>query len=145
MKRKLSLCLVLVLTLIMVFGSLNVSAYTSYDTYTYSIDGKPLMSPTAYETAINVSSEQMGLLDPKLGGKAISNYASDIVTDDKSNVYIADKGNNRIVILNKYYHAVAVIESYVDENGQAQTFKEPEGLFVTDPRIDSDGGSLWEA
>ena len=142
MKRKLSLCLILALTLVMVFGSLNVSAYTSYDTYTYSIDGEPLMSPTAYETAISVNSDQMGLMQEKFGNKKLSEYASDIVTDDKSNVYIADKGNNRIVVLNKYYHAIAVIENYTDENGQHQTFKEPEGVFVTDPRIDADGESF---
>ena len=130
MKRKLSILLILVLVIATIFGTIGVSAYTSYDTYTYSIDGEPLMSPTAFETANNVNSEDMKLVQEKFGGKVLKN-PTDIVTDDSSNVYIADAGNNRIVVLNKYYDAIHVIESYVDHNGRHQTFDNPQGVYVT--------------
>ena len=63
MKRKLSKIIVLSLIFIMIFGTLCPSAYEPYDTYTYSIDGKPLKSPSAYTpspTSFNAGS--MGLL-----------------------------------------------------------------------------------
>ena len=154
MKKKLSLCLVLILTLATVFG-VTASAYTSYETYTYSIDGDPLLSPTAYETAINVTSEDMGLIQDKFGKLGLSPRVADIVVDKElkpadykegdpldSNVYIVDTGYNRIVILNKYYDAIATIDEYVDEYGQVQKFSEPEGIFVTDPNIDSNHESF---
>ena len=122
-------------------GSIGASAYTSYETYTYSIDGEPLLSPTAYETVINVNSDKMNLVQDKFGNKPLSKYASDIVTDDESNVYIADRGNNRIVVLNKYYNTIAVLESFVNGNGEVETFNDPQGVFVTDPRLDTDGES----
>ena len=134
--------------MVMVFGSISASAYTSYETYTYSIDGEPLRSPTAYETANNITAEDMGLIQEKFGNVGLSPLVSDIVTDDESNVYIVDKGSaldkipGRVVILNKYYDAIGVIDSYVDEYGRPQTFKEPEGIFVTDPRIDSNHESF---
>ena len=139
MKSKLTKIILLSLVLVMIFGTVYASAFTSYDTYTYSIDGEPLKSPSAYQPSDTITSKKMGLTE-KFGGKELKN-AADIVTDDESNVYIADKDNNRIVVLNKYYSAVAVIESYVDEYGRQQTLKAPEGLFVTDKRITADGNS----
>ncbi len=129
MKRKLSILLIVTLLIATLF-TVGASAYTAYDTYTYSIDGEPLMSPTAYETAINVNSEDMKLVQDKFGGKPLVN-PSDIVTDNESNVYIVDTGNNRVVVLNKYYDTIKVLESYTDENDKDQTFKEPQGIYVT--------------
>ena len=63
MKSKLTKILLVVLTCVMLFGALVPSAYESYDTYTYSIDGIPLRSPAAYTPAPNTyDSESMGLL-----------------------------------------------------------------------------------
>ena len=139
MKSKLTKIILLSLVLVMIFGTVYASAFSSYDTYTYSIDGEPLKSPPAYQPADTITSKKMGLTE-KFGGKELKS-AIDIVTDDESNVYIADKDNNRIVVLNKYYSAIAVIESYVDEYGKQQTLSAPEGLFVTDKRITADGNS----
>ncbi|MBR2650716.1 MAG: YIP1 family protein [Clostridia bacterium] len=139
MKKKLLLVLILTLVLSTVIGTVYSSAFSSYDTYTYSIDGEPLKSPHAYQPKDTITSKKMGLTE-KFGGIALKS-AADIVTDDESNVYIADKENNRIVVLNKYYSAVAVIDSYVDEYGKLQTLKQPEGLFVSDSRISANGDS----
>lgn len=133
MKNKLVKILLLVLVLVTVFGTVYSSAYESYDTYTYSIDGEPLLSPTAYSANMVLSSSEIGLIQDKFGGKPLAN-AADIVTDDEANVYIADAGNNRIVVLNKYYSAVHVIDKYVDENGQEQSLLNPQGLYVTDEK-----------
>ena len=129
-----ALMIALVLTLLV--GTLSVSAFESSSTYTYSIDGKPMKSPAAYSASVSLDSDQMKLAN--LGGVALKS-ATDIVTDELGQVYIADKGNNRVVVLDKYYRAVAIIESYEDEYGDMQTFNQPSGVFVTDPDVMADG------
>ena len=140
MKSKLAKILILSLILIMLFGTVYASAFESYDTYTYSIDGEPLKSPTAYAANTTLNAADMGLLTEQFGKLKLNN-ARDVVTDSDSNVYIADTGNNRIVVLNKYYSATNIIKDYVDENGEKQTLSAPEGLYVTDPNKTANGDS----
>ena len=140
MKSKLFKAVVLSLVLVLLFGSVYASAYNSYETYTYSIDGKAMQSPAAYSASATMNSYDMHLVNEKFGNKPLKD-ASDIFSDYEGKVYIADKGNNRIVVLNKYYSAIATISEYVDEFGRAQTLSAPEGLYVTDPNKTADGSS----
>ncbi len=126
---------------ILLVGTLQVFAYDSYETYTYSIDGEPLMSPKAYDANPPIDALAMGLAAITPDVPRFSS-AQDIFADDKGDVYIADTGNNRIVILDKYYTAKAVINSYVDESMKKQTFSKPTGVFVTDPNKTADGSSF---
>ncbi len=132
--KKLTKVLIIALIAVMLFGTVQAFAFEPYDTYTYSIDGKPLKSPPAYRADSVVDSLGMSLseISPNLPSL---NSASDIVTDKDANVYIADKGNNRIVVLDKYYRAKSVLNTYVDEYGATQTFNQPQGIFVTNPDI----------
>ena len=89
---------------VMLFGTVYSSAAEPYDTYTYSIDGKVVQSPHAYSSVDDFDSIDMNI--SKLSSVAgLSATASDIFCDDQANLYIADKGNNRIVVLNKFYEA----------------------------------------
>ena len=135
--KKLIKILVLSLALVMLFGAVASSAYVAYDTYTYSISGKQMLSPAAYSTNTSLTSTDMGLND-KFGGLQL-NGVKDIVTDELGNVYLADTGNNRIVVLNKYYCATAVIDTYYDEAGKPVKFNAPEGVFVTNKEADGKG------
>ena len=77
--------------------------------------------------------------DIKFGNTKLKG-SNDIVADYEGNIYIADTGNNRIVVLNKYdYKTIGVIKTYTDEYGKTQTFNGPTGVFVTDPTIMVDG------
>ncbi len=68
--------------------------------------------------------------------------ANDIVADNEGNLYIADKGNNRIVVLNKHdFSTIGVMRNYVDEYGRKQILNNPTGVFVTDPNKMVDGSS----
>ena len=134
--KKIAKILVLSLAFVLLFGAVASSAYVAYDTYTYSISGKQMLSPAAYSTNTSVTSTNMGLLD-KFDGLPLKE-ASDIVTDEEGNVYIADTGNNRIVVLNKYYYVINIIDTYYDEAGQPVKFKAPECVFVTDPNKTTD-------
>ncbi len=110
----------------MLFGTFSVSGFDAYETYTYSIDGEPLMSPHAYTASASYSFSQMNI-DP-----AAKQETKDIVTDENGNVYLADKVNNRIIVLDRNYQQKAVISSYEDHSGIVRTLNAPEGLFVTD-------------
>ena len=127
MKSKISKLLILAIALVMLFGSVTASAFESYDTYTYSIDGEPLHSPTAYSAELNIDSRGMGLTT-KLS------QANDVFADYKGDLYITDKGNNRIVILDgeQYVYKNAISE-YVNENNERKTLNQPSSVFVTDP------------
>ena len=137
MKGKISKVLILSLVLVLVFGAISVSAFESYDTYTYSIDGEPLKSPMAYTPVREVSYADMDLGRLGVSGKMLNLKApTDIVTDDEGNVYIVDKGNNRIVVLDKYYRAKTIIDTYIEtDTGRTQSLSEPNGIYVTDPTI----------
>ena len=78
--KKLFKILILSLVLVLVFGTIASSAYVAYDTYTYSISGKQMLSPTAYSTNLAINSTDMGLSVPLVN-------ATDIVTDELGNVY----------------------------------------------------------
>ncbi len=78
----------------------------------------------------------------KYGNTPLSTEEMDVVTDEEGNIYIADKTNNRIVVLNKYdYKAMGVIKDYTDEYNRKQTLSSPTGIYVTDPNKMVDGSS----
>ena len=133
MKSKITKIILFALIAVLLVGTVFPSAYESYDTYTYSIDGIPLPSPHAYTPDVKTyDSAAMGLLADSTG--LALTLASDMTTDDEGNVYIADKGNNRVVILNKYdYKVIGIIDKYTDEYGREQTLKNPNGVYITNP------------
>lgn len=103
-------------------------AYYSYKTYTYDIDGNYMQSPDAYVPSEVVDSASIGL-------KTDLNNPADIDVDSKNNLYIADTGNNRIVVLNNRFKLRFVIESFTNDQGVKDTFSAPEGVFVNDDYI----------
>ena len=142
MKKNILKVVILTLAVVLLFGSISVYASNPYETYTYSIDGIPLKSPDAYDVYDALSSSDIGLTDAKLGGKELGE-TTDIVCDSEGNVYVVDKGNSRIIVLDSSYTAVAVIDSFVDSvSGQVETFSKPQGMFITDASKTSSGESL---
>ena len=109
--------------------SVPISAAQSYQTYTYSIDGKVLYSPDAYTPQKNVSSSTMNL--GELGLKS----PKDITVDAEQNVYVADSGNNRVLCLDRYYNLRYEIKTFVNDKGVADKLDNPQGLFVNEEHI----------
>ena len=122
MKKLISVfCLLFVLITVVV---LPAGAAKTYQTYTYSIDGYALHSPDAYTPIKNVSSPDMGL-------KVALDNPRDIVVDEKDNVYIADTGNSRIVVLDSYFKFKFEIMEFINDQGINDKLNEPQGVFVT--------------
>ncbi len=122
--KVLCVCLVLACTLCPVFAS----AYYSYSTYTYSIDGWYMDSPDAYVPSDLVDSNDMSLTDPLKS-------PTDIAVDDKNNVYIADAANNRIVVLNNRLKFRYEIGEFLNDHGVEDSLKNPNGVFVNDKYV----------
>ena len=128
MKKLISvLLIVLALSMIVPAAMIGASASSAYQTYTYSIEGTALYSPDAYSAEISLTSKAMKL-DLAL------NKPNDIVSDVDGKIYIADSGNNRIVILNRHYEADGEMTGFIFE-GNDNTFSEPQGVFVTESSI----------
>ncbi|AUS95929.1 hypothetical protein CDQ84_07580 [Clostridium thermosuccinogenes] len=122
MKKKAILLIVLI---IMLLDGISVFAMVPYETYFYDSDGTYFISPDAY-----VPEKVLKAKDMELGDLGLKN-PSDLVVDKENNVYIADSGNNRIVILDENYRfKFEIKEFYAD--GSVQTLNAPAGLFVTE-------------
>ena len=122
------LCLIIAIIMVASSTVAVASAASAYQTYTYSIAGYPLLSPDAYTPDIVIDSEYMGLDVPL-------SSATDLLTDDQNNVYIADTKNNRIVCLDRYYKLRFIINSFKNDQGVPEVLTAPEGVFVTDKNI----------
>ena len=127
-KLKVFLSLLLAAITLLPLLAIGASASSAYQTYTYSIGGEALYSPDAYTALRSVDSSVMGL------EKALSN-PHDLVTDADQKVYIADTGNNRVVVLSRYFEFEFALTTFVNENGNNDELKAPEGVFVTEENI----------
>ena len=109
--------------------AIPASAASPYQTYTYSINGTALYSPDAYTPIDVYDSEFMGLTEKKLLNP------TDMVVDSKQNVYIADRDNDRIVVLDAHYKLKFEITEFINEYGVPDKLTRPQGVFVTNDRI----------
>ena len=109
--------------------SIPMAAAKTYQTYTYSIDGKALYSPDAYTAQKTIDAAAMGLDLSLLN-------ASDMAVDGEGNVYISDTGNNRILCLDRYYRLRFEISTFMNGEMIMDKFSKPRGLFVTEDRYE---------
>ena len=116
--KKISKVLFIVSLIICVFSS---TVTVSADTYTYSSKGKYQKSPDAMQV-INTYDN--------FGDIGFLEKPTDILVKNKK-IYIADKGNNRIVVLNDNMQPYSIIDSF-DNSGEKDTFNAPNGVYVTD-------------
>jgi signal transduction histidine kinase len=100
----------------------SASSNVPYQTYNYDYWGNVFLTPAAYIPNGNISGVKLGIGN--------FNNPQDIFVADDGKVYIADTGNNRIVILNKDMKYERTIDSF-DNAGTKDTFKSPYGLHVT--------------
>lgn len=100
-----------------------VEASADQTSYNYSYWGEAVPAPPAYLPTMIVDGQALGI-EP-------FDSPNDIFVSSDYHVYVADTGNNRIVVLNDVFEFETTIESFV-ANGSRDTFSSPEGVFVTE-------------
>jgi len=97
-------------------------ASTPYEAYIYNYWEESVASPAAFVPKKSVNGIDMGigeLLEP-----------SDMVIGNDGRIYIADTGNKRIVITDRNWQVMKVLDGYEKETGEQVSFQNPIGLFV---------------
>lgn len=122
MTKKVKRLFCVIVFLIISSTLLSVSAdNVPYTTYTYSYKGECQHSPDAFvpeEVYTSFSGSEVPLKNP-----------NDIVCDKNNNVYIADTGNNRVLVLNEQLELVKEIKDY-ELDGKKITLNAPQGVFA---------------
>ena len=129
------LCTFCALLMVLTAACITASAGSAYQTYVYDVYGDALYSPDAYTAISTIDSDYMGLNVP------IEN-PGDLVTDQAHNVYIADTGNNRIVVLDRYYKVNFTIAEFSNDQGVPDRLTAPQGVFVSEPN-EKYGKLIW--
>lgn len=113
--RGLCVCLML---LVLCTG---VGAYSPYYTFTYDLKDKAVAAPEPVRYVEEISGKSLGLSDIK--------EPADICAGKDGTVYIADKGNNRILLVDERGGLITVVDGF-DNQGQRDAFNGPAGLCL---------------
>ena len=134
--KKICTFLLMLMVCTLLLGAFGIAAAEPYQSYTYSSDGFALYSPSAYSPT-NVYNYQ-DIFDNSSArpeDKIDFNKPTDMVVDDEGRVYLADSGNNRILVLNAESYKVERIISTFDNGGHADSFNECRGVFVDEDYV----------
>lgn len=94
-----------------------------YETYNYDYYEDIKYTPAAYVPDGTVTGDVIGC----------GNFSSpqDLNTDADGNVYIADTGNNRIVVTDSDFQLKTVIEGFLND-GKEDNFSSPNGVYISE-------------
>lgn len=118
--------LLLILTGLLTITALaapDINYGQSYISYTYDFRGNPVSMPAPYEA-------ERVVYGYELGGKPFLDL-SDISYNGIDRIYIADSGNNRILICDEKLNLVTELGSY-QFKGEQVAFNNPTCVFITD-------------
>lgn len=132
----LSLCLILVTLMTTEATNVVLADDLPYDTYNYDYRVYLHYTPAAY-----TPNSIIRATDLTYNGEAVGKFTSpqDLCKSPSGNVYVADTGNNRIVVLDKDMKSVVNIITTFTNNGEEDKFNQPYGVCV------SDKGNLYVA
>lgn len=121
--RKLLVCLIALVILVSLPLGAKAVNNIPYSTYIYNYDGEPARSPHAYVPNRVIKGSDLGI-------SALSG-PEDLCLDSDGNLYIADTGNGRIVVIGSDYSEVRTISSFTFA-GVEYSLKAPTGLYMTE-------------
>lgn len=99
----------------------TAQAAIPYAGYTYDGWNERVWSPVPYVPSGTVSGESLGI--------GAFNSPEDLYVAQNGNLYIADAGNNRIVVLSGKYELISVIDKF-SNGGAEDKFNKPQGVFA---------------
>lgn len=102
--------------------TLSVSALDTGKSYQYNQRGQSVAAPAGYVCRQVLYGEELGI--------GSLNKPQDLAVDEQGHLYVADTGNNRIVVLQEDLSLDRVIENVTSPNGEAQPLTAPEGVWA---------------
>lgn len=127
MKMKRFLCLLLLL--LVICGTALGDDFLPYDCYNYDYWNNILYTPAPYVPNRLILGTDLAWQGEKIGA---FRTPQDFCVSPDGNLYIADTGNNRIVVLDGTLKNVVKVISGYSENGAEQTFSAPYGVAVSE-------------
>ncbi|MBZ4666698.1 YIP1 family protein [Mahella sp.] len=138
MMKKMCALLIAIICLSIVFPAF-ASAAPPYESYTYDYWGNILYAPYAYLPDRVIDGSSLGIGD--------FNTPGDLFVGKDGKIYIADSGNNRIIVADSKWNVLNEIKVF-EHDGASDTFKNPQGLYVTEEGhiyvADTDNGRIVE-
>jgi len=138
--KKMLICL---LAFTMVLACVTVSAEVPYYSYNYSFEGRKSDSPAGYLPEKVVTGYDIGTTHFK--------NPNDIFIDAHENIYVVDTDNKRIVVMDKNFKLIRIIDKFTNPDGSEYDMYMPMGIFVTPggeyyianrDRIDTETGTV---
>lgn len=128
LRKFISLCMA-VAVLVLAAGEDVFATSLPYDTYNYDYREYIHYTPAAYVPASEIGGE-----DFTYNGEPIGRFVTpqDLCKADDGEIYVADTGNNRIVVLNNSMSEVVNIITTFDNNGSEDSFNQPYGVCVSE-------------
>lgn len=115
----------LALTLVMFVLSFPIQAYAvPYDSYNYDYWENVVQTPAPYVPQSTISGISLGI--------GAFSKPQDICVAPDGDLYVADTGNNRIVVIDKQTKAVVKILDSFENQGTTDTFNAPTGVCVSE-------------
>ncbi|MCM1558889.1 MAG: gluconolactonase [Butyrivibrio sp.] len=126
--RVLSICLASLLLAGMTAEEVHATSIP-YDTYNYDYREYIHFTPAAYVPDTTIRGG-----DFTYNGEPLGNFVTpqDLSQADDGRIYVADTGNNRIVVLDNRMKQVLNVITTFDNNGTEDSFKQPYGVFVSE-------------
>ena len=109
---------------------LQVSAQSNFNSYTYDEWNGSVAAPASYQPVVALNGLQIGA--------GAFNTPQDFYMDDKGNLYLADTGNSRIVVMDADLNLIKIMET-VRMGGEEIPLSDIQGLHVTE------GGVIYAA
>lgn len=131
--------LMVFLCFMLVTPSALAVSQSAYPGYTYDIWGRSIPAPSGY-TAHTVFYPQ----DTEAG--PIKNARDLFVYDNQ--LFVADTGNNRILVFDEHYDFVREYTSFILPDGAPTTLSGPQGIYIRDGRMliaDTDNARVLDA
>lgn len=127
--RKITALCMAVFVLALMAGENVYATSLPYDTYNYDYREYIHFTPAPYIPAGTISGDNFTWNGEPLG-KFVS--PQDLCQADDGNIYVADTGNNRIVVLDNDMKEVVNVITTFDNEGAEDTFKQPYGVCVSE-------------
>lgn len=128
LKKAASLCLAVFLLILLTGEEVNASKLP-FDTYNYDYRKYVHFTPAAYIPFGTIRGENLTYHGENIG-KFVS--PQDICRTKDGKIYVADTGNNRIVVLDKDMKKVINMIISFDNDGKEDTFNQPYGVCVSE-------------